>query len=271
MKVMGIINISPESFFKESIRQGYKQIAETSMEMKEQGADIIDLGAMSTAPYLDTMISVEEEIARLKIGVKAVRDVCKDIIISVDTPRSEVAREALRLGADMINDVTGLKYDENMASIIKEYGAYALISAYSKTKIYGSMNDTVRALDASIKLALDVGIDDKKIIIDPAIGFFREKGNNPFFTRIRKDWFRRDLMTIKHLNELKVFKKPICVSVSRKSFIGRILDKEPSERLFGSITAEAIAVMNGADIIRTHNVYQSIQAIKVAEAIMKAD
>ncbi len=270
MRIMGIINISPESFFKESIKQGYEQIAETARKMEEDGAEIIDLGAMSTAPYLNTMISVDEEIARLKIGVKAVRDICSNITISVDTPRSEVAREALRLGVDMINDVTGLKYDANMTSIIKEYDAYALLSAYSKNKVPGEVKDTIKALDDSIKLALNEGIDDDKIIIDPAIGFFRKKGNNPFFTRISNDWFTRDLLTIKHLEKLKRFKKPICVSASRKSFIGKIVGiEEPSERLFGSIAAEAIAVMNGADIIRTHNVYQSMQAVKVAEAIRR--
>jgi dihydropteroate synthase len=272
MKVMGIINISPESFFKESIKQGYEDIAETAKRMEEYGADIIDLGAMSTAPYLNTIISVDEEISRFQIGVKAVREVCKDVIISIDTPRSEVAREALKLGADMVNDITGLKYDDNMANIIKEYDAYALLSAYSKEQSDGSINDTIRLLDDSIQIARDAGIDEDKIIIDPAIGFFRKEGNNPFFTKISKDWYARDLSIIKHLNELKVLEKPVCVSVSRKSFIGKVLGiEEPSERLFGSIATEAIAVMNGADIIRTHNVYQSIQAIKMAEAILKAD
>ena len=269
MRIMGIINLSPESFFKESVKEEYKQITETAMKMEEDGAEIIDLGAMSTAPYLNTMISIEEEVARLKIGIKAVKDAC-NITISVDTPRSEVAREALRLGADMINDVTGLKYDDSMASIIKEYDSYVLLSAYSKSRVRGGIKDTIKALDDSIKLALDEGIGDDKIIIDPAIGFFRKKRNNPFFTRISNDWFTRDLLIIKRLEELKRLKKPICVSVSRKSFIGKIVYiEEPSERLFGSISAEAIAVMNGADIIRTHNVHQSMQAVKIAEAIRR--
>lgn len=269
---MGIINISPESFFKGSIKQGYEQIVDTARKMEEYGANIIDLGAMSTAPYLNTMISIEEEIARLNVGVKAVREACPDIVISVDTPRSAVAREALRLEADMINDVTGLKYDDDMANVIKEYDAYALLSAYSKIRIEGSIEDTIKALNESIRLAIEEGIDSDKIIVDPSIGFFREQGKNPFFTRIEKDWFTRDLTTIKHLEELKILNKPICVSVSRKSFIGKVLAiEDPSERLLGSISAEAIAVMNGADIIRTHNVYESMQAIKVAEAIRKVE
>lgn len=270
MKIMGIINLSPESFFKGSIKRAYDEIVDTARKMEEEGAEIIDLGAMSTAPYLNTMISVEEEISRLKIGVKAVRDACPTITLSIDTPRSESASEALRLGADMVNDVTGLKYDENMANIIKEHNSYALICAYSKSKVSGDIKDTLRLLEESIELALNEGMEEDKIIIDPAIGFFREKGNHPFFTRIDGDWFTRDLLIIKHLEEFKRLKKPICISASRKSFIGKILGiEEPSKRLIGSLTAEAIAVMNGAYIIRSHNVKESMQAIKVAEAIKR--
>ncbi len=267
-QIMGIINLSPESFFKGSIKQGYEEIAETARIMEEQGASIIDLGAMSTAPYLDTMISVEEEISRLKIGIKAVREVT-DAILSVDTPRAAVAKEALSLGADMINDVTGLKYDESMAYVIKEYDAYILLSAYSKYEVNGDMLDTINALRESIDIALSRGIEEDKIIIDPAIGFFRDKGKNPFFTKIRgMDWFTRDLLIIKHLSELKILNKPICISTSRKSFIGKILNiDDPSDRLIGSIATEVIALMNGADIIRTHNVYESMQAVKIVEAI----
>ncbi len=267
VKIMGIINLSPESFFKGSIKQGYEEIVNTAKQMEEQGADIIDLGGMSTAPYLNTLISVEEEIERIKKGIKAIRE-ASNILISVDTPRAKVAREALRLGADIINDITGLKYDNDMVNTIKEYNASVLISAYSKEVAKGDIKDTIRLLKESIAIAKAHGINDDKIIIDPAIGFFRTQGNNPFFTRINYEWFVRDLAIIRDLKDLKILNKPICVSISRKSFIGKVLDLEdPHERLYGSIAAEAIAVMNGADIIRTHNVYETVQAIKIAEAI----
>lgn len=263
---MGIINLSPESFFKGSIKQG-EDIEETALKMKEDGADIIDLGAMSTAPYLNTMISTEEEIRRIIEGIKRVKNV-SDIIISIDTPRSKVAEKALEVGASIINDVTGLKYDENMARVIKEYNASVIVSAYSKARVNGDINDTIRLLRESIEFALSKGIDEEKIIIDPAIGFFRDKGNNPFFTPSNMEWFIRDLSIIKNLEVLKMLSKPICISPSRKSFIGKILSiDDPNNRLIGSISCEAIAVMNGADIIRTHNVYESMQAIRIAEAI----
>jgi dihydropteroate synthase len=267
VKIMGIINLSPESFFKGSIKQEYEEIVNTAKQMEKQGADIIDLGGMSTAPYLNTLISVEEEIERIKKGIKAIRE-ASNILISVDTPRAKVAREALRLGADIINDITGLKYDNDMANTIKEYNASVLISAYSKEIVKGDIKDTIRLLKESILIAKDHGIDDNKIIIDPAIGFFRTQGNNPFFTRINYEWFVRDLAIIRDLKDLKILNKPICISISRKSFIGKVLDlKDPNERLYGSIAAEAISVMNGADIIRTHNVYDTLQSIKIAEAI----
>ena len=269
---MGIINASPESFFKGSIRQGYDDIASTASKMEEEGASIIDVGAMSTAPYLDTMISLDEEIARIKVAIKAVKEACSSkVMVSIDTPRAEAASEALRLGADMVNDVTGLKYDPSMASIVRDYDAYIILSAYNANKVHGSIDDTINALRDSIGIARNEGIDDEKMIIDPAIGFFRNKGKNPFFTRIDKDWFARDLEMLNNLARLKEFKKPICVSVSRKSFIGKVLGiEDPSERLYGSLAAEAIAIMNGADIIRTHNVKESMQVAKVVEAISMA-
>ncbi len=270
VKIMGIINISPESFFKGSIKQEYKEIMSTAIEMEEQGASIIDIGGISTAPYLNTLISIEEEIERIKVGIRAVREV-SSLPISIDTPRAKVAREALKLGVEIINDITGLKYENDMVNAIKEYNAYILISAYSKDIAKGDTQDTIRLLKESISIAKNANIDDEKIIIDPAIGFFRAQGNNPFFTRIDDEWFRRDLAIIKCLRDLKVLERPICISISRKSFIGKVLDiDDPAERLYGSIAAEAIAVVNGADIIRTHNVYESIQAIKIAEFIKSA-
>ena len=270
-RIMGVINVSPESFYKQSVKLTAREIAKTATEMQEQGADFIDIGAMSTAPYLQTMISVDEEIERLRPAVKIVRDAC-DLKISVDTPRAETAEVALSLGADIINDVTGLKHDPEMAKIAADQGASVIACAYEKHAVSGNaIKTTLAALRKSIQIANNVGIRSNKIIVDPAIGFFREEGNHPFFTRMKgTNWFDRDLLLIRRLKDLHVLRKPICVSVSRKSFIGKILNIDnPDDRLLGSLAAEAICVLNGAHIIRTHNVSATVQAVKVAETILR--
>ena len=268
-RIMGVINVSPESFYKQSVKISAREIAKTVEQMEEQGADFIDIGAMSTAPYLKTMISIEKEIERLKHAVNIVKDACS-LPISVDTPRSKTAEEALNLGADIINDVTGLKYDPEMARIVADHDASVILSAYGKGAVSGNaVKTTIQALRKSIKIASNAGIRSNRIIVDPAIGFFRAKGNNPFFTRLKgTKWLDRDLTLIRRLKDLQILRKPICISVSRKSFIGKILNIEnPEDRLLGSLAAETICVLNGAHIIRTHNVSATIQAVKIAESL----
>ena len=269
-RIMGVINVSPESFYKHSVKISAREIAKTAEQMEEQGADFIDIGAMSTAPYLKTMVSIEKEIERLKRAVRIVKDACS-LAISVDTPRARTAEEALNLGADIINDVTGLKYDPEMARIAADHDASVILSAYEKRTVYGNaVKTTVQALRKSIRIADDAGVRSNRIIVDPAIGFFRAKGNNPFFTRMKgTKWLDRDLILIGRLKDLQILRKPICISVSRKSFIGKILNIEhPEDRLFGSLAAETICALNGAHIIRTHNVSATMQAVKIAEALM---
>mgnify|MGYP000507488063 FL=1 len=271
IKIMGVINVSPESFYKGSVKVDVREIEHTVVAMEEQGASIIDIGAMSTAPYLDTLISVEQEIERIKHAVSIAKDSISKAMISVDTPRAEVAKVALSIGAEMVNDVTGLKYDPLMAMVIKDFNAYAIISAYSRSTVRGdAITKTLELLKESIDIAYSAGIDEDKIIVDPAIGFFREHGKHEFFTRIEgMSWFERDLEVIRRLRELKALGKEICVSVSRKSFIGRILNIErPEDRLIGSLAVEAICIMNGADIIRTHNVKESMQVARMVDAII---
>jgi len=272
IRIMGVINVSPESFYKQSVKLSAREIAKTAIEMEKQGADFIDIGAMSTAPYLKTMISIDEEIVRLKRAIKIVKGVC-DLLVSIDTPRARVAEIALNLGADIINDVTGLKYDPEMASVAVDHDASVILCAYEKHTVSGNaVKTTINALKKSIKIANNAGIRSNKIIIDPAIGFFREKGNHPFFTRMKgTNWLDRDLTLIRRLKDLHILRKPICISVSRKSFIGKILNiDKPEDRLLGSIIAETICALNGAHIIRTHNVSATIQAVKIAEATLKS-
>jgi len=271
-RIMGVINVSPESFYKQSVKLSAKEIAKTAVEMEEQGADFIDVGAMSTAPYLKTMISIDQEIERLKRAVKIVRDAC-DLAISVDTPRAKVAETALNLGANIINDVTGLKYDPEMGSVVADHDASVILCAHEKHVVSGNaVKTTVDALKKSIKVANNAGIKPKKIIVDPAIGFFRKSGNHPFFTKMKgTSWLDRDLLLIRKLRDLQILCKPVCVSVSRKSFIGRLLNiDDPADRLLGSLAAETVCTLNGANIIRTHNVSATVQAVKIAEAVLRS-
>lgn len=267
IKVMGIINTSPESFYKGSVKTGEQEIATTAKQMQEDGAHIIDIGGMSTAPYVQTMfIPIEEEIRRVTEAIKAVRSV-GDLPISVDTPRAAVAKEAIAAGADAINDVTGLKYDSEMADVAAKAGVAVIIGAYSKASAMGKVGNTIDALKKSIRLASEAGIKD--IIIDPSIGFFRQEGKNPFFTKMTDvPWYIRDIEILSNLHKLTTLKKPICVSVSRKSFIGHLLNlNEPQDRLIPSIVCETIAALNGANIIRTHNIQETVQAVTLLQLL----
>ena len=271
-KIMGILNVSPESFYKESISIGKKIISERAREIEEEGADIIDIGAMSTAPYLDTAISVEKEIERMRYSIKAVKEVCR-IPISVDTPRAEVAEDSVELGVDLINDVTGLKYDERMKEIVFLSKLPVIVGAYGKksnTYMSGDILETTEILQESLDLAHENGISDNKIIIDPLIGFFRSTGNNPFFTKIsHHNWYERDLNIISGLNNMSKISNPICISVSRKSFIGKLFNLTESERLIPSLISQIVCVLNGASIIRTHDVKETKMCLDLLQRITK--
>ncbi len=266
---MGIINVSPESFYKNSIKIGIQEISKTAIEMQESGADIIDIGAMSTAPYLETVIPLEEEIRRLKFAIEAVKSSC-NLPISIDTPRSVVAREVIKYGIDAINDITGLKYDKNMGYLIYKSQLPVIIGAFdgNQSSTLGKISDTIKILRHSLVIANRSKIDENNIIIDPSIGFFRQEGKNPFYTKIRDiPWYIRDIETISKLNKLKVFSRPICISVSRKSFIGNLLNLKVEDRLIPSVVSELVAVLNGANLIRTHNVKETIQALIMLELL----
>jgi dihydropteroate synthase len=264
-KVMGIINASPESFYKGSVKTSEQEIAAAATQMQQDGVHIIDIGAMSTAPYLETVISVQEETRRMKQAIKAVRNAC-DLPISADTPRSIVAEEAVAAGADAINDVTGLKYDSKMSEVVARAGVPVIAGAYSRTPAKGTLDGTLAALRESIVIAKKFGIKD--VIIDPSIGFFRHKGKNQFFTKMTDmPWYTRDIGVLSSLDGLSALKKPICISASRKSFIGHLLNLQEEGRLIPSIICEAIAVLNGANIVRTHNVRETVQALTMLQLL----
>jgi dihydropteroate synthase len=193
--------------------------------------------------------------------------------ISIDTPRSIVAKEAIDLGIDAINDITGLKYDENMKKVVSEFhipviiGAFAYKKGGSRSNL-GRISGTVDVLRESIKLAKKAGVGDDNIIIDPSIGFFREEGKNPFFTQIEgARWYIRDIEVISKLTKIKTLSKPVCISVSRKSFIGALLGLDTQERLVPSIVSEVVSIMNGANVVRTHNVKETVQALTMLDLL----
>jgi len=267
VRFMGILNTSRESFYKKSISISKQRISDAVYRMEAEGADFIDVGGMSTAPYLATMISEKTEIRRIMKAIKIIQQI-SNLPISVDTCRAGVAKEALELGVDIINDVTGLKHDPRMPKTIEKYCPSLVLCAYSKKIMTGNqLHNVKQLLNESLEIAKSVDIPKTKIVLDPAIGFFRKKGMGDFFTKINSDWFKRDLLVLKNLKSIKSG-RPILVSVSNKSFIGKILKKEnPSDRLFGSLAAEVISVLNGANIIRTHNVGKSKEANAIAQEL----
>ena len=267
VRIMGILNTSPESFYKKSISTSRQRIVDAIHVMEDEGADFIDIGGMSTAPYLSTMVSEKTEANRIVNAIKIIQQTT-NLPISVDTCRATVAKEALELGVDIINDVTGLKYDSDMLKIIERYYPSLILCAYSKKIITGNqLLETKQLLKKSLEMAKSAKIPRTKIVLDPAIGFFRKKGKNSFFTKIDSNWTKRDLLILENLRLIKL-NMPLLVSVSNKSFIGEILKKEnPSDRLAGSLAAEVVCVLNGANIIRTHNVAETKEAIITAQKV----
>jgi len=265
VRIMGILNTSPESFYKKSISIGKQKITDAVHRMEEEGADFIDVGGMSTAPYLSTTISEKIEVTRINTAVKIIQQTT-NLPISVDTSRATVAKEALELGVDIINDITGLKYDMMMPKIIERYCPSLILCAYSKKIISGNqVSSAKQLLKKSLEIAKSAKIPKTRIVLDPAIGFFRKKGRGSFFTKINSDWVKRDLLILKNLRSIKL-SMPLLVSVSNKSFIGEILKKEnPLDRVAGSLSAEVVSVLNGANIIRTHNVGKTKEAITIAQ------
>jgi len=269
VRIMGILNTSPESFYKKSITTKKNDIKNSIKQMEIEGADFIDIGGMSTAPYLSTIVSEKVETRRILDAIKIVQNI-SNLPISIDTCRSDVAKNALEYGVDIINDISGLKFDKNMKSVISKFNPSLILCAYSSKSVSG--NDVIltkKLLSESLKIVKKSNISSKKIVLDPAIGFFRKTGKGKFFTKIKSDWVKRDLSIIKNLKSLKQ-NYPILISASNKSFIGKILGKEnPSDRLFGSIAAETISVIYGADIVRTHNVGATKDAIIIASKLLK--
>ncbi|MEA2069665.1 MAG: dihydropteroate synthase [Asgard group archaeon] len=262
VKIMGVINLSPESFYKGSIKKSREQLITTVETMEKAGADIIDIGAMSTAPYLETQISPEEEIKRITETISIIKENSK-VPISIDTTRATTAKVGLENKADLINDISGFTTDPQMPRIIAKAKKPIIIGAYKLERFKGHPIERInQSFEESLTLAKKAGISKKQIILDPDIGFHR-KTSLP--------WYQVDACILKKLRKfIEKFQKPICIGLSRKSFIGHYLDlKDPEERLFGSLGATCLAFLNGANIIRTHDVEETKQTITIIEKILQ--
>ena len=272
ISIMGILNASPESFYKNSIKSSKSQISKFVSELEENGVDIIDIGGMSTAPYLKTIVSEKIESERITKTIKIIQNL-SNIPISVDTCRASVAKDALELGVDVINDISGLKYDKNMPKIMEKYAPSVILCSYGKKLVKGnSILETKQFLNESIKIAKNAGIAKEKIVVDPAIGFFRRSSdvkNKLPYTKISSDWAQRDIEIIRNLKSLKT-NFPILISISNKSFLGKLLGKKfPDDRNTGTAIAEMLSIINGASIIRTHNPKITSDVIKFTKALTK--
>ena len=259
VRLVGAINVSPESFYSGSVAEGEDSLRQKAEQMAAEGADVLDIGAMSTAPYLATQITEDEEIRRLAWAIGVVRKVTA-VPISADTTRSRVALAALDAGADVINDVSGLRHDPGMAEIIARRARGVILMASEREPEARDPIGTVRhLLEESLQIIWKAGVPEHRVVIDPGIGFFR-KAVIP--------WHAWDCEVLRRLGDLRSLEHPVLVGLSRKSFIGHILGRpDPADRLAGSLAATAIAVVNGAHLIRTHDVGPTREAVRMAEAL----
>ena len=263
--VMGALNVSPESFHAGSVHRESEALVEAAVAMVEAGAALIDVGARSTAPYLDTDISDDEEARRLAAAVDALAAKLS-VPVSADTCRPGPARAALESGARVLNDVHGLR-DRALAQLAAEHEVSLILMAFPES--HGAAADDggplalTRALLAScLERARLAGIPDDRVVLDPGIGFFRQ---GP------RSWDLHDVAVLAGLHELSALGRPLGVGVSRKSFIGAITRRPATaDRLAGSLAATAVAVLNGAALIRTHDVAETLDAARVAERVLEA-
>ena len=261
--VVGALNVSPESFYSGSVVTDADRLLRAAQAMAEAGAAWLDVGAMSTAPYLEARIPETQEADRLHWAVSLLTAKL-DIPVSADTSRVLPARAALESGARLLNDVSGLAADAGLARLAADAGAgLVLMAAPAAAPAPGAPIETVRAsLAGSLARARAAGVPDDRILLDPGIGFFRD----PAIA-----WPEWDCRVLAGLPTLRNLGRPLYVGVSRKSFIGALAGApDPADRLPGTLAATAAAVLGGAHVIRAHDVAETAQAVRIAQAIRRA-
>lgn len=262
--IMGILNATPDSFSDGGLFNDERRAVDHALKMREEGADIIDIGGESTRPG-SRSVPTKVELKRVLPVIEHLKTKVKvDVPISIDTKKAEVARRAVEAGAEIVNDVSAMNADRNMAAVVFETNA-AVILMHMKGKpcnmqkgdlrYHDLMGDIARDLQQSVNKALQAGIGENRIVIDPGIGFGKTPEDN--------------LRIIKNLAQLKVLGMPLLIGTSRKSFIGRITGEEPRERLEGTTATVAAAIMNGCHIVRVHDVATMKKVAAVTDAIVR--
>lgn len=252
--VMGILNVTPDSFSDGGRWTNQDEALRHVEQMIMDGADILDVGGESTRPgYVS--VSCEEEIARIAPVIEKIKTRF-DIPVSLDTYKSSVAKAGIEAGADMINDIWGLKYDEQMAPLIAGSGVSCCLMHNRNEAAYEDLlKDVGTDLAESLKLAESAGIDRHKIILDPGVGFGKGYEDN--------------LEVISRMDELMYLDCPLLLGCSRKSVIGLTLDLPVEKRLEGTLATTVIAVMKGISFVRVHDIKENKRAIRMAEAIIQ--
>lgn len=254
--VMGVLNITPDSFSDGGKYLEPNLAVERALEIESQGADILDIGAESTRPGGEK-ISAGEELSRLLPVLKGIARQVK-IPVSIDTYKGATARAVLELGVDIINDVSGLE-DPDMAGVIKDFDVPVVIMHNLRQPVDDVTKEVVTALGKKKKEAIEKGIREENIILDPGIG----AGTELFGKDVCES-----LEVINRLDSLKCLGSPILVGVSRKSFIGEVLRVPPGERFEGTCAAVAVSVLRGADIVRVHDVKEMVRVVRMTDAIL---
>jgi dihydropteroate synthase len=255
--VMGIINVTPDSFSDGGEFLDAPKAIAHARTLKDEGADLLDLGAESTRPYGGAKpVSLDEELARLRPVLSEA--VALGVPVSVDTIKVEVAAWALEQGAVIINDVWGLQRDPGMARVVAEHGATVVVmhNREKADRTIDIMADVKAFFSRSLEIADKAGISRERIVLDPGIGF----GKTP----------EQSLSVLAHFGELRSFGLKLLVGLSRKRFIDAVSPAPPDRRLGGSIAGNLLAVLAGANIVRAHDVAETVQALRVAGAIRSA-
>jgi dihydropteroate synthase len=252
--VMGIVNVTPDSFSGDGLADDPHAAATYALQQEIDGADMVDLGGESTRPGA-TPVSVEEELRRVLPALHAMRAVLS-VPISIDTTKAEVARQALAAGASIVNDVSGLHAEPAMAEVVREAKAGVIIMHSRRQRIHRDVvTDVLHFLYSAIDEAVAAGIALTAIVVDPGFGFAKSPAEN--------------LMLLRRLSELKRLGRPILVGTSRKSTIGKVLDLPVDQRLEGTAATVAVAIANGTDIVRVHDVRPMVRVARMTDAIVR--
>lgn len=251
--VMGILNVTPDSFSDGGNYNNVEDAVKRAKKMIEEGADIIDIGGESTRPGA-SLVSEEEEIERVIPIIKAIKNEL-DVLVSIDTYKSKTAEEAIKAGADIINDVWGFKKDSNMAKVAAKYNVPCILMHNREKEPYSDlMNNVLMELIDSVNIALDAGVKRENIILDPGIGFAKT--------------YEENLEVMNNLEKIVNIGFPVLLGTSRKSMIGLALDLPVENRLEGTIATTVTGIMKGCKIVRVHDVLENKRACVMADKIL---